>query len=143
MGPERDRRRPPTRSPTRPFSKDRRLDELAARHGVTIATVRNWMNRRRPPAHHHRSGPVPKFDSAKIVALYLEGRTQVEGRPPDRLHTPDRFGLRAPRWRSSARGLRAVRHTTHSRVPSRETQPSRGDSVATRPRQALARCSRR
>jgi hypothetical protein len=36
------------------------------------------MNRRRPPAYQDRNGPAPKFDSAKIVALYLEGRTQVE-----------------------------------------------------------------
>jgi hypothetical protein len=61
---------PVTDSPPDPATlEDGRLDELAARYAATIATVRHWMNRRRPPAHHHRSGPAPTVDSAKIVAL--------------------------------------------------------------------------
>jgi len=39
------------RTPAPSALEDGRLDELAARYGVTIATVRHWMNRRRPPAH--------------------------------------------------------------------------------------------
>ena len=56
-------------SPDPSTLEDDRLDELAARYGVPIATVRHWMNPRRPPAHQHRSGPARTVDSAKIVAL--------------------------------------------------------------------------
>jgi transposase len=70
---------PPGKSPPDPSTlEDGRLDELAARHRVTIAEVRHQMNRRRPPPYQYRSGPAPTVDSAKIVALYLEGRTQVD-----------------------------------------------------------------
>jgi transposase-like protein len=69
---------PATQLPDLGTLEDGWLDELAARYGVAIAAVRHWMNRRRPPAHQHRSGPAPTVDSAYIVALYLEGRTQVE-----------------------------------------------------------------